>query len=194
MKKLKKKICITILIICLLLIISMFCSYFMLWMSIPIYRVGSCLKLYTIDSKGDWPSSKGDLISKGYIKLIPLQSDEKFYEIKIMQDDQLEWHSGSALSEHGITTSREYFDRYSIKYGIKVEDLRLENNKLIDTKTGSRVLLIEGPFKFLLENEYRKVSVDLYKTMLEEKSKSLQTDSNEIKEQTRNSIQDEEKK
>lgn len=110
-----------------------------------------------------------------------MQSHEKFYEIKIMQDDQLEWHSDGGLSEYGITNSHEYFDRYSIKYGIKINDLRVKNDKLIDTQTGSSVLLIKGPFNFLLKNEYRKVSLDLYKTMLKEKAKSVQTDANETK-------------
>jgi len=166
MKKLKKKICIFTLIICLLLIVSMFCSYFAMWMSIPVYRIGSCLKLYISNNNGNWPSSKDGLISQGYIKLIPRQKGENYYEIKTILGYVYDWNSDYTLPKYETANSHEYFDRYSIKYGIRVEDLRIEKGKLVEVKTNLPVLLIEGPFKFLLKGEYRKVSRDLYKEML----------------------------
>lgn len=55
------------------------------------------------------------------------------------------------------------FDLFAIKYGVNADDLRIENGKLIDVKSGSAVLLIEGPFKFVHRRKYRKISYDLYR-------------------------------
>ena len=66
------------------------------------------------------------------------------------------------------------FEKFSLMYGVDVSDIEEADSKLFNKLTKEQLFLFYGPNLKELNDLYENGSLDLYKTMLREKQKTLE--------------------
>ena len=114
------------------------------------------LLMYIQNNNGEFPLNKEDLIEQGYLR-ITQKDNEIIYEITEDPNSDCYWWDSP------------YFNEFKISYGIQAEDIKIENDMVIDIRTGKPIYLVEAPlFRGFrgLDRRCRLCSVSLAEEML----------------------------
>lgn len=134
--------------------------------------LGKKFKEYISQNNGSFPSSEEDLINKGFL------AKKNLKESRITR-----YYIPDPV--YGVGATANYFHEWKIEYGVKLEDLKVEEGKLYDINTNMQMVLIRGPFirrDRFLNKVYEEVSLDLYNEMLHfQQDKAAETINDEKK-------------
>ncbi len=114
-----------------------------------LYKICTWLSCY-IDQNNAMPTSKNDLILKGYLQLVkPDSVSNKDYLLRYGQNMD-------------CVIQTDALDDYFIGYGKDFNDLKERSGTIYD-KGNEQVFLIKGKHKFIAKDLYEKYSLILYK-------------------------------
>ncbi len=122
------------------------------------------LKSYIVRNSGSFPESQEEFIRKGFLKIESSKesSKESFYLRGLW--DEPAWHRIG------------YFENFTIRYGFKIEDIYLKDNRLYSINNNEQIFLIKGPYMQRLRKVYKSISFNLYSEMLRlQQNKAVET-------------------
>jgi len=127
-------------------------------LEIPVFQVGTCLRLYIRDHHGQFPNSRLDL-ENGYLRIDEVAGKFSYHVRGDLVETMTREVAKQSVEGNWMPCP---FDKFQVRYGSSKSNIALRDGQLYDRTTGKRVLLLTGPHPLLLRRTYEALSLSLF--------------------------------